>query len=283
MITCNLMGGLGNQIFQIFTTISYAIKTHNEFKFTNATSLGSGTSTVRQTYWNSFFSRLKFFTTSNFPNLHVIREKNFTYNELPIQEMINNNILLHGYFQSYKYFESDYEFICKIIGLTNMKENVLKKMNYDLDYLKNTISLHFRLGDYKSLQHFHPIMPKEYYEKCLHYILNHCGDSNNGLNVMYFCEDDDIDDVQIKIMYLSDKFPEVRFARGENKLEDWEQMLLMSCCHHNIIANSSFSWWGAYFNSWDDKIICYPSIWFGERANINTDDLCPPNWTKIDS
>ena len=282
MITCNLMGGLGNQIFQIFATISYAIKSRNEFKFTNATSLGSGTTTVRYTFWDSFFSRLKNFTTDNFPSLYTISEEDFTFNELPIYEMINNNVLIHGYFQSYKYFETNYDIICRIIGLEQKKEKLLSKMKYNLVYLKNVISLHFRLGDYKQVQSVHPIMSKEYYERSLSYILDNYKTSNTELTVMYFCEDEDIDDVQTKILYLSEKFPELKFIRGDNNLEDWEQMLLMSCCHHNIIANSSFSWWSAYFNSWNDKIVCYPSVWFGQTANINTIDLCPPNWTKIE-
>jgi hypothetical protein len=98
---------------------------------------------------------------------------------------------------------------------------------------------------------------------------------------MYFCEDVDISDVNEVISYLSKIFTKLEFIRGENNLEDWEQMLLMSCCHHNIIANSSFSWWSAYFNSWEDKIVCYPSVWFGPSVQKNTKDLCPPNWTKI--
>jgi hypothetical protein len=80
---------------------------------------------------------------------------------------------------------------------------------------------------------------------------------------------------------LENEFQDYKFFRGGNKLEDWEQMLLMSCCHHNIIANSSFSWWAAYFNFWSDKIICYPSVWFGEVSKINTKDLCPPEWNRI--
>jgi hypothetical protein len=279
------MGGLGNQIFQIFATISYAIKTRNEFKFTNAISLGGGDTTVRYTFWDSFFSRLKIFTTNKFSKMYLIKEKDFTFNELPLYEMVkpSMDILIFGYFQSYKYFESNYETICRIIGLEQMKDNLLKKMNYDTSFLNNVISMHFRIGDYKKIQHVHPIMTKEYYFRCLNHIqtIYNTQDTNTKLTVMYFCEDVDIGDVNEVISYLSKNFTELEFIRGENNLEDWEQMLLMSCCHHNIIANSSFSWWSAYFNSWRDKIVCYPSVWFGPSVNNNTKDLCPPNWIKI--
>jgi hypothetical protein len=279
MITCNLMGGLGNQIFQIFATISYAIKSRNDFKFTNAETLGGGSSTIRNTYWNSFFSRLKHFTTDSFPQMKIIREKDFTFIELPFYETINNNVLIYGYFQSYKYFEENYEIICRMIGLEQMKDNLLKKINYESEILDNAVSMHFRIGDYKNIQHVHPIMTKEYYEKCLNYIQSI--DSNTKFTIFYFCEDTDLDDVLDKINYLSTKFSDYNFVRGEKNLSDWEQMLLMSCCHHNIIPNSSFSWWGAYFNSYVDKIVCYPSTWFGPAAPHNTKDLCPSNWIQI--
>ena len=62
-------------------------------------------------------------------------------------------------------------------------------------------------------------------------------------------------------------------------IEDYEQMLLMSLCQHNIIANSSFSWWGGYFNNNLEKNVCYPSVWNG--STNETQDLFPENWNKI--
>ena len=279
MITCNLMGGLGNQIFQIFATISYAIKSKNRFEFLALETLGSGTTTVRYTFWNTFFLNLKIFLTNKLPELHVIREKGFPYNELPINEMIGKDTMIFGYFQSYKYFESNYNIICRLIGLGKMKDKLLQKLDIKNERLDNTVSMHFRIGDYKKIQDYHPLATYDYYERALSYIQR----SNKNINfeIMYFCEEVDIEDVLTSIDKLVIKFPSYKFIRGEKTLEDWEQMLLMSCCHHNIIANSSFSWWAAYFNFYTDKIVCYPSVWFGEKANNNTRDLCPCDWKKI--
>ena len=279
MITCNLMGGLGNQIFQIFATISYAIKSKNKFKFLNVSSIGSGSATIRNTFWNSFFNRLKAFLIDNIPqSIHVIREKGFTFNELPINEMVERDCLIYGYFQSYKYFHENYQMICRIIGIAKMKEDIIQKLNLNNEYLKSCVSMHFRLGDYKKLQDYHPLATYDYYKNCLNFIKENI---TEPYNILYFCEDNDIDDVIPKINSLEKEFPHYKFIRGDNTLEDWEQMLFMSCCHHNIIANSSFSWWGAYFNTWNDKIVCYPSVWFVAKAGHNTKDLCPPEWNKI--
>jgi len=279
MITCNLMGGLGNQIFQIFATISYAIKSRNNFKFLALAKLGEGSTTIRYTFWESFFSNLKPFLIKDLPIVLSIKENGFPFTELPIEKMKDKDIIINGYFQSYKYFESNYSIICRLIGLDKMKSDLLNKLKLDKDDLENYISIHFRLGDYKKNPNFHPITTYEYYERSLNYIKK-CF-PNINFNISYFCEEEDIEDVLLKIGKLKEKFPNYNFNRDNNVLEDWEQMLLMSSLHHNIIANSSFSWWGAYFNSNSTKIVCFPSVWFGEIANINTKDLCPTNWIKI--
>ena len=280
MITCNLMGGLGNQIFQIFATISYAIKSKNRFQFLNLTTLGAGSTTVRYTFWESFFSNMKPFLISELPQpIHVIREKGFPYNELPVREMVNRNVMIYGYFQSYKYFQENYDMIYRILNIDKMKNDIVNNLNLTSEYLENTVSMHFRIGDYKKIQDFHPLATYDYYERSLLYM--QITKPNSNFTILYFCEDCDIDDVMVIINKLTINYPLYNFKRGLNTLEDWQQMLLMSCCHHNIIANSSFSWWSAYLNLNKDKIVCYPSVWFGKVANNDTRDLCPPQWVRV--
>lgn len=282
MITCNLMGGLGNQLFQIFTTISYAVKSRNKFKFLNIDKLGGGKTIIRYTFWGSFLKRLKPFLLDEIRHNLTIRENNFTFNELPIEEMNGKDVLLFGYFQSYKYFQENYNMICRIVDIHSLKKDLIKTIDYTPEQLEHCVSLHFRIGDYKKIQNCHPLTTKEYYLNALNYIKNMCS-STIKYKLIYFCEDNDIEDVQTILDFLTPQFPDYSFIRGDNKLEDWEQMLFMSCCHHNIIANSTFSWWGAYFNDHPDKIVCYPSVWFGPSlSDKNTKDLCPPDWHKLD-
>jgi len=279
MITCHLGGGLGNQLFQIFATIAYSIKSKNIFKFPDSKTLGGGSTTIRNTYWETFLSRLQLFLTNDFGEIEVVRENGFAFNDISIVNLVNKNICLLGYFQSYKYFEKEFKTICNVIDLKKHKVDLINKIDFNNKFVEDTISMHFRMGDYKNLQQFHPIMPYKYYEDSLTYIRN--TNSNNKFNVIFFCEDEDINDVMQTIDKLAIEFPNYIFTRGDSSLLDWEQMLLMSCCNHNIIANSSFSWWGAYFNTNIDKIVCYPSTWFGYAANHDTSDLCPNEWIRI--
>jgi hypothetical protein len=279
------MGGLGNQLFQIFTTISYAIKINHEFKFINSDKLGGINTSIRNTYWKSLFSKMSNCLFKEYPNFDlIIREESFNFKDI-LNDLLqpNANIILVGYFQSYKYFEKNFKLICMLLDIFEKRQELLKecvtKNILNISKLNNTISLHFRIGDYKQLQLYHPIMDYEYYKKSLEYILKNI---DYNPNIIYFCEDKDIDEVNEKLQKLEIDFPSITFIRAPNVLDDWQQLLLMSCCRHNIIANSSFSWWGAYFNSHEDKIVCYPGIWFGPAIeNKDTSDLFPSEWIKI--
>jgi hypothetical protein len=288
------MGGLGNQLFQIFATICYAIKSNNEFKFLNVKILGGNGSTLRYTFWDTFLENLKPFLTNSFPELALVRQEGFEFKELPISLLKNRNVCIYGYFQSHKFFEQQFSLIYDLLDIDARKKNVLKKINDSFkESLTNSISIHFRLGDYKKekVSEKHPIMPPNYYIKSLKYILEieiEIEKTNDSKKVIYFCEEEDIKAVELTIQQCKNIFPQLIFIRAPNVLEDWEQLLLMSECKHHIIANSSFSWWGAYIGFANEnkennnKIVCYPSLWFASSAKENTKDLCPCKWTKIE-
>ena len=80
---------------------------------------------------------------------------------------------------------------------------------------------------------------------------------------------------------LKTKYPKLNFISIDHELNDWEQMICMSYCSHNIIANSTFSWWGAYLNN-NDNSVYYPDTWFGSGiGNKNLKDLFMDNWIKV--
>lgn len=280
MITINLMGGLGNQLFQIFALISLCLSKKISFKLPiNKRDIVSphNNNCLRPTYWDSIFKYIKMFTIQ-FENTTIqLKEPSFNYNSFDnLQLNNNNNYKLLGYFQSYKYFENNYNNINKLLRLDQQINNI---KNENIQYFKQDItSLHFRIGDYKNIQSYHPILDIKYYIKAIEYIQN-----KKKINkVLYFSEIQDKIEIEAKISYLKILFPSIEFIECNNNLHDWEQLLLMSCCQHNIIANSSFSWWGAYLNNNPNKIVCYPSIWFGPSINNDTSDLFPNNWNKID-
>jgi len=211
----------------------------------------------------------------------AIKEKEFSFNNLDLSHFVSENICLYGYFQSYKYFQDVYPTIYRLLDIDKQKEKVICLYNEHKQRtveLNKTVSIHFRLGDYKKLTDIHPIMPYEYYKNALHHIITN---DSTITNILYFCEEDDIIDVEIIINKLKDDFVMIDIERMDNHLKDWEQMLLMSCCKHNAIANSSFSWWGAYLNNNPEKIVCYPNVWFGDNIIHSTKDLFPNEWVKI--
>jgi hypothetical protein len=181
---------------------------------------------------------------------------------------------LTGYFQSYRYFDEHFQTISRFIKLDDKKNELKKKFSFDYE---NMISMHFRLGDYKYVQHYHPILKPDYYRNVLKEIS--CDEKSI---VLYFCEAYDNIKVGEIVKKLSSEFPDIRFLKAHDALDDWEQMLLMSLCKTNIIANSTFSWWSAYFNSHPDKRVYYPSNWFGPSlAMHDTRDLCPKDWICV--
>jgi hypothetical protein len=291
------MGGLGNQLFQIFTTIAYSIRYNRDFLFAFSEKLNIGIE--RNTYWNSFLSDLLPFTNLNethnhYTNKRLLKlpqyfEKSFQYHVIP-EWSASFSFQLQGYFQSYLYFCQERTQIFKMIQLSKQKEEVYQEFAYLFTKKDEKppvcISMHFRLGDYKVKQDFHPVLSISYYIHALQhitdYISGYMSENTPAIRVLYFCEKEDNTDVSVKIGFLTKQFPMCEFVKVEDDIADWKQMLLMSLCDHHIIANSTFSWWGAYLSETDNRKICYPSKWFGPKlVQHNTKDLFPVSWTAI--
>ena len=282
VVSITLMGGLGNQLFQIFTCIAYGISNCRRIILPYSDVLTIGT--VRPTNWDSNFKTIKYLTTFNetqyTPNIiskfDCFREFGFRYNKIP--KLNASPLRLFGYFQSPSYFQEHYDSICLMMNLPNQIVSVRNK--YSSYFLANTrtISMHFRLGDYKTIQDYHPLMPVQYYVSSMQHMLHN---NNGACTVLYFCEEPDVNDVSEMLQQIKSVIQNVNFVRANDSISDWEQLLLMASCHDNIVANSTFSWWGAYLNQTPDKIVCYPNIWFGPRAGHDVSDLFPEGWTRI--
>jgi hypothetical protein len=278
IITCELMGGLGNQLFQIGATIVHGLETNRKIVFPYTEVLRTGT--VRPTYWLNFLSGIKSFTKPVEQlaghRFYIYKEDSFEYNKIATVAPYQN-VRLCGYFQSYKYFDSKKGTLLKLFRINEQKKLIIDELKPSSD--KNNISMHFRLGDYKNIQDYHPLATYEYYENALSFILLKKPDCAH--KVIYFNQSEDNILVHEYIEKLRRKFPSVEFEKANDSIPDWKQLLLMSCCDDNIIANSTFSWWAAYFNENPSKIVCCPKIWFGPKLSHNTCDLFPADWTVL--
>lgn len=284
IFVCQPLGGLGNQLFPIFNIIALAKQTGYQFRIIREKMSGD----KRPTYWTNFLKELEPYLLKDKVSYdYTYNEPTFAYNQidnvLPYIDVKNqdkNFVLISGYFQSVKYFEKHKDYIIDLLKIPQLQSQVVKKMT-QVDFKNTIVSLHFRIGDYAdaSTGLVLPLMKIDYYIKALWYVNQSL---NNPFQVLYFYERDDQKIVDGHISKLSSAFPQLKFIPIMKGLEDWEELLIMSCCHHNIIPNSTFGWWGAYLNSNPDKIVCYPSVWFGPvHQDENTDDLCPTSWKKI--
>ena len=280
-VSCNVKGGLGNQLFQIFATIAYGLRTGREIRFCFTEQIGN-----RSSYWHSFFKGLKPFQINQNDFIYIFyggggsgimhQEPSYAYSKIPEYSNIGN-VLLDGYYQSRNYFEGYEKQILEILGWE--KGGIFgRRVGEGVDSPK--IGMHFRIGDYKHIQHCHPLMPTAYYVDALNECLkDHEADLKRWkgaverlggvvddiMEVVYLCEDSDVGEVEKHLVVLRGTFPSLRFSRGlagdlccelggvgEREREcdrDWKEMALLSQCDWFIIPNSSFSWWAATFSS----------------------------------
>jgi hypothetical protein len=284
----HLQAGLGNQLFMIFALVSYAINNNFNYKIL---SYVDKTMNGTKTYWNTILRGFKETVVEPsdaiMANLSEYKEPHFAFNDIPEQICLNNEVILKGFFQSPKYFEHNYDKILQISGLRNMIQKVKEEYGFLLN--KKTIALHFRIGDYLYLQNYHCIKTPEYYVHALRFLeedLKNRGENIYDYNILYFSQTQDEYYIHeyMKVLQNIHPVPKIyNFIHVPYEIEDWKQMLLMSLCQHFVIANSTFSWFGAYFSEDPNKIVYFPKEWFGPALKNTHDikDLCPSSWKSI--
>ena len=256
MITCLLQGGLGNQMFQIATTTALSLRNNDIACFDidgHRVGLQGRDATNYKT--NIHRNLLDYKLDTNI----VFNQNGHHYEEIPYQE----NLKLVGYFQSEKYFEDYKEYILKLFEPT---EEILKYINnkYGDILSKNTCSINVRHGDYLRFPNHHPVCSVKYYEESLKHF--------NDTTFLIFSDNMN----WCKSTFIGNNFI---FIEGE---EDYIDLYLISMCKNNIIANSSFSWWGSWLNKNENKKIIAPSVWFGQTlSTLNTNDMYTDKMIKI--
>jgi hypothetical protein len=278
-VAVQIYAGLGNQIFMIFAALSHYFDYCDKFIIYCNSEFN-----IKQNYWDTFFSELKDNVSHEKEvdkKFKVYKEPHFHYKKIP--DGGEDELLLNGYFQSYKHFDHNIHKIKNILKIQDKISDV--KNEFPRYFVKKTIALHFRIGDYYYLQNMHPIKKLEYYINAYNELIKN-GVNIEEYNILIFCQESDNNIVNEYINLLSNHFKNLTYLKIADDIPDWKQLLLMSSADHFIIANSTFSWMGAYLSDAYHKkeavVIC-PKIWFGPYYVDNQlQDLRPNDWILID-
>jgi hypothetical protein len=256
LIIVRLMGGMGNQMFQWALAKRMSIINDTEVILDTSFLDANINGVTKRNYSLNKFTNIDALNIYNFKN-NGLTTKIFTDPEIPkLPDYDNNyNLYLNGYFQSDIYFKDCDEHIRKDFKIPTNISDILRKITGE-----NSISMHIRRTDYLTSNGFHPVQNIKYYEDALSLL----GDYEK---ILVFSDD-------IQWCRENLKFERIEFIEGN---EDVVDIWLMSLCRDNIIANSSFSWWGAWLNNNPNKKVIAPSNWFASQQTY----IIPNNWIKI--
>lgn len=292
MIIDSIIGGLGNQMFQYAAGRALALqrnqplrldlssfegyRLHHGFMLQNVFDCPTDIATeeeVRNTLGWQYPSVVRRLIARR--ELAAFRSRGFVvephFHYWPEIKYVPHDCYLMGYWQSEKYFKEAASQIRKDFTF----KSTLTGMNAELSgHIVNmdSVSLHVRRGDYVSnpkTNANHGVCSLDYYQSAIRYISEYVEAPN------FFIFSDDINWAKENLRV---DFP-CRYIDHNQGSESYNDMQLMSLCQHQIIANSSFSWWGAWLNINPDKIVIAPKNWFANETNIQ--DLFPQGWVVL--
>lgn len=284
MILIKIIGGLGNQMFQY--AAGKALALHHK------TSLKVDTTSFSEQQLRDFdlfnlhvdatiasteeIKSLRAFNTGqriqsyfqSYPRRKFYKQRYFHFDKKFFR--LGPNVYLQGYFQSEKFFNTVSEDIRREFMIKKEKLVNVEKFAEQLRK-HNSVAIHVRRGDYKTekILKVHGILPLSYYENAIARMRSQYPD------VSFYVFTDDPNWVNENL-----HLEEVHFVSGKISSTHFEDLYLMSTCSHNIIANSSFSWWSAWLNPNKNKTVIAPAKWFNKGPG-DIQDLIPEDWIKL--
>lgn len=281
-------GGLGNQMFQYCfykrmmlesdevladTSFFKKVKAHNGLEIERLFNIKLNK--IDKKIERFLFSKNKITKLKRSILKKINRFKVYTYFDTVYDESIIINpkkySFYEGYWQSEKYFKTIEDIIRKKIIFPEIVEEKNLKILKNIQE-ENSISIHVRRGDYVGHPQLDGLAPVEYYEKAIEYL------KKKIENPKFFIFSNDLSWCKENLPLKENEYEVVEGNTGNNSYID---MQLMSLCKHNIIPNSSFSWWGAWLNKNPQKIVIAPERWFTKESKFLYGDIVPKEWIKL--
>jgi Glycosyl transferase family 11 len=290
MVVTELKGGLGNQLFQYAAALSLAkekstplkvdvtcletadeiLGTYRNYKLRHLDNPPKIADAEELNYFNRF-RKNKFHALLPFRKRKVLKEPSFSFYSSFFK--YSNHVLMTGNWQSESYFSKNREVILAEISFHQLPLYTDTTTILSAIQSSQSVGVHIRRGDYVTNKIANDVLgtlPISYYEKASQVIQREQG------TISYFVFSDDIQWASSNLPFLENAV----FVDIDAQEKDITEFYLMSQCKHQIIANSSFSWWAAWLNTNQQKKVIAPEKWFN-KAKYDTKDLIPSNWIRV--
>lgn len=258
-----LVGGLGNQIFEIAAAAALAKDNNAILLVNNNEHICPNQGRNVNNYINNIFSKIALDTDPIIENFY--NESGCLYKFIPYKQ----NIKLGGHFQSWKYFHHQQNYIRNLFSPT---KEIQEELDEKFSWLKNCTAIQVRRGDALTERAvgYHPVPTLEYFYEAVNRI--------NPSHIVVFSDDMKWCKENLKFNVHCD------FSISQGEYRDYMEIYMMSLCKNIIISNSTFGWWGAYLNARIDKKVYVPSMWFGPKITqrgFDINELILPDWIQI--
>lgn len=282
MVIVKLMGGLGNQMFQYATARALAEKIYFDHRFLNNNNTSSDDFTprsyelqifkkIKAKKINSYLLRLllsknkKYKLLKNILSFKITNVNDDNVNEILTKQNLTESLFLDGYFQNSLYFNQIRNSIINEFTFPKLADKYVDLLN-EIEH-SESVAIHVRRGDYlkQSINKYHGVLPLSYYQDAVNLM------ENKFTQPTYYIFSDDPAWCAENLTFLEEK----KIISKEN--DAWIDMFLISKCKHQIIANSSFSWWGAWLNQNVKKMVIAPKKWFSSAET----NIVPKEWISL--